>query len=280
MTRRVLPPEVPATWLRVYEPETAFPRSRWERWGTLLEGGDTPKQVNARADRAQLLTSWSGLLGRLPSTLVSDDPVRMLRREGTLLACPVLDPGPPGPEAATPSPADSPILSAEADPEESGESGESGVARLEAGAQSPSGGNVEGRRRCLVKAWDLPIAWMVMVDPEERAKDCPVGQHLIPMGGARARVARGLRTLRRVLGDSETTMEIAILGRWLEEFHPQGWLEIDGTKVARLVGGEDGVDDVGWGLECLESGDSTGAAAAYQRIRRRSRMLVSLSRAS
>jgi hypothetical protein len=75
-------------------------------------------------------------------------------------------------------------------------------------------------------------------------------------------------------------MEIEVLGRWLEEFHPRGWLEIDGTKVARLVGGEDGVDDVSWGLECLESGDSTGAAAAYQRIRRRSRMLVSLSRAS
>jgi len=277
MTHRVLPPEVPATWLRVYEPEPAFPRSRWTRWGELLNGGDTPKQLNARADRARLLDSWSGLLGRRSATLAGDDPVRLLRREGALLACPVLDPGTGpaiGPVSASPAP------SAGTVPEASGESGESGVARLGAGPRAPSGGTVEGPRRCLVKAWDLPVAWLVMADPGDRVMDCPVGQYQIPMCGARARAARGLRTLRRVLGDSEIAVEIEIVGRWLEEFHPRGWLEIDGTKVARLVGGEDGVDDVSWGLECLESGDSTGAAAAYQRIRRRSRMLVSLSRAS
>jgi hypothetical protein len=97
------------------------------------------------------------------------------------------------------------------------------------------------------------------------------------MSRARARAARALRTLRTHLGEVDVTADAEGLARWLEGFHPRSWIEVDARPVAALVDGEDGAEDVRLGLESLTAGEATGVAAAYARLRRRSRRLEELS---
>jgi hypothetical protein len=79
---------------------------------------------------------------------------------------------------------------------------------------------------------------------------------------------------------TEVTAEVEVLARWLEGFHPRSWLELDLRDVVLLLDGDDGLDDVRLGLECLASGDGAVAGRAYQRLRRRSRALTDISRLS
>lgn len=135
-------------------------------------------------------------------------------------------------------------------------------------------------RRSLVRAWDLPVPWLTIVDPQDRPPAGAPGWYLLPMSRARGRAARVLRTLRTGLGDVEVTVEVEVLARWLESFHPRAWLELDGRNVAALMGGDDGAGDVRLGLRCLAMGDARGAAAAYQLMRRKSRWLADIARSS
>ncbi|HET9655609.1 MAG TPA: hypothetical protein VFP72_09665, partial [Kineosporiaceae bacterium] len=142
-------------------------------------------------------------------------------------------------------------------------------------------GDEEGQRRTLVRAWDLPLPWLAVVALSGRRAEGPGGGlYLSPMGRARAQAARALRTLRVSMSGTELAVEVELLARWLEGFHPRSWVELDVRPVAALVGGDDGLEDVRLGLECLAEGDSTGAAKAYQRLRQRSRLLTDISRLS
>jgi hypothetical protein len=139
---------------------------------------------------------------------------------------------------------------------------------------------VPPRRHLLVRAWELPLAWLAVVRQEDVTRSDGPGRYLFPMARARARTARALRTFRSGLGEVDVTADAEGLARWLDGFHPGSWVEIDTRPVAALVGGEDGAEDIRLGLECLTVGDATGLAAAYQRIRRRSRRLEEMSLSS
>jgi hypothetical protein len=106
------------------------------------------------------------------------------------------------------------------------------------------------------------------------------GRYLAPMVGARTQAASASRITRTAPAIEAVAMELEVLARWLESFHPRSWLELDVRPVAALVGGEDGIDDIRLGMECLTSGDTGGAAMAYQRLRRRSQALTDISRLS
>ena len=141
-------------------------------------------------------------------------------------------------------------------------------------------GVIPPRRHGLVRAWELPLAWLAVVRPEDVTRSGGPGRYVLPMSRARARTARVLRTLRSGLGDVDVTADTEGLARWLEGFHPRSWVEVDARPVAALVGGEDGAEDIRLGLECLTAGDTAGLAAAYQRLRRRSRRLEEMSLSS
>jgi hypothetical protein len=134
--------------------------------------------------------------------------------------------------------------------------------------------------RRLVRAWALPEAWLVLVRAEDGERAGGGGRYVVAMSTARSRAARALRTLRLGVGETELTAEVEMLARWLESFHPRAWVEIDASGVVGLTGGEDGADDVQMGLECLATGDPTGAAASYHRLTNRQRLLDNLSRSS
>lgn len=252
MSPRPLPPAVPASTLRVYEPAQAFPAEQQARWSGEL----TRPDAGERATVAERTESWRQLVrgarGRYPVARPGpdglrggvaedeeEDPLadhaRVLRVDGSLLLCP-----------ATLGGGDSP-------------------------------------RRVLVRAWDLPLPWMLVVAmtaaplPGDVAE---AGRYLAPMARARAQSARVLRTLRAALPGTDPTVEVEVLARWLEGFHPRSWLELDARAVVSLLSGDDGMDDVRLGMECLASGDGVGAAAAYQRLRQRSRALTDISRLS
>lgn len=266
MTPRQLPPVVPATTLRVFEPLEAFPiadRPALEALA-LREGADR------RADEVERTASWRALLTGGAAVRGAGDPrrveagaaaavpdapapsgrraaprgplaVRVRRAGGVLLVCPV---GDPDDERAPAGPAD----------------------------QRPP--------RRLVRAWALPEAWLALVRPDDAERAGGGGRYLVPMSTARSRAARALRTLRLGVGETELTAEVELLARWLEAFHPRALVEVDVAGPAALTGGEDGAEDVRLGLECLATGDPTGAAAAYHRLTTRQRLLDDLSRSS
>lgn len=255
------------TCLRVYEPVEVFPAAQRARWAPNLRRDD----ANTLAEEAERRETWR----------------RLVRTR--------LAPAAPATPAA-PTPADD-----GADGEVEGGVVEGGVdAGMDNGADGgdlaaharvlridgallicpASIGDDAGPRRALVRAWDVPVPWLVLVSAADRTPDDCAGRYLVPMSGARARAARALRTLRAGLPGSAITAEVEVLARWLEGFHARSWLELDGRLVAALVGGDDGMDDVRMGLECLADADTAGVAAVYQRLRRRSRWLTDISRLS
>jgi hypothetical protein len=273
VTARHLPPPVPVTVLRVYEPLEAFAAD--ER-ATLAALADDPEAGRA-AERAERLASWLALLRLRGGSSPSGPPgrgavevdrasggdaggagvrtgdlvhARVLRAQGMVLLAPVLADaaGGPGPGAGAVT-----------------------------GPRSGRGTRDLDRRHTLVRAWDVPVAWLVLARPEDLTRSGGPGRYVLPMSRARVRAARALRTLRSGLGETEVTEEVEELARWLEQFHPRSWAELDARPVAALVDGEDGAEDVRLGLECLAAGDAAGVAAAYQRVSRRSHRLEQLS---
>lgn len=236
------------TALRVYEPLEAFPvRQR----PALAELAADPDAAQA-AETAERLAAWRAVLGRRGSVRVR---ARVLRVEEAVLLCPsVLEVGDASPTTARHT-----------------------GASVTGPDAAPSAGSGSVRRHSLVRAWELPVAWLSIVRREDLTRSGGHGRYVLPMSRARARAARTLRAVRLGLGESEITLDVEVLARWLELFHPRSWVEVDARPVAALVGGDDGAEDVRLGLECLTVGDAAGVAAAYQRMSKRSHRLEELS---
>lgn len=247
-TRR-LPPPVPVTALRVYEPLEAF--AAGQRAG--LAARATDPRAGSAAEAAERAASWHRLLGRRADGMRTDAPAyaRVLRVGGVVLLAPVDGETRQGP------------------PEGAGD--ESGVQ-----ARDRSGRDLD-RCHTLVRAWEIPPAWLTLVRTEDLTRSGGRGRYVLPMSRARARAARALRALRSRLGVVDLTLDVELLARWLEQFHPRSWVELDTRPVAALVDGEDGAEDVRLGLESLTAGDVAGLAAAYRRVSRRSHRLEQLS---
>jgi hypothetical protein len=90
----------------------------------------------------------------------------------------------------------------------------------------------------------------------------------------------GAADLAATLPGTELAMEVEVLARWLESSRPRSWPELDARTVVSLLAADGRLNGARLGMECLASGDSIGAAAAYQRLRRRSRVLTEISRLS
>lgn len=266
-----LPPPVPVTALRVYEPLEAFAAGQRPALAALAEAPDAGQD----AEEAERRAAWRRLLGRppWPSDAAEDavgDPGSVpggaQRVPGRSEAD---EPGAPGRGLGvrTPGLVYARVLRAEG-------SILIAPAVLEPAEVPEAPG---GRRHTLVRAWQLPAAWLSIVRHEDLTRSGGRGRYVLPMARARARAARTLRTLRAGLGDVEVTLDVEALARWLEQFHPRAWVEVDTRPVAALIDGEDGADDVRLGLESLTVGDAAGVAAAYQRVSRRSHRLEQLS---
>jgi hypothetical protein len=127
--------------------------------------------------------------------------------------------------------------------------------------------------RILTATWSVPIHWFVPFSAADREVrlDTPEVVLRTRMSAARRRVGRSLRTLRRAVGEITYVDDLEDVGRWLEDFHPRSWLELDYGGLARLLGpeglaGDRSVEEVSAALEALADGDEPRATAAYRRV--------------
>ncbi|MEV2247412.1 hypothetical protein [Streptomyces sp. NPDC049970] len=138
--------------------------------------------------------------------------------------------------------------------------------------------NPDARPWIRTTVWHVPVRWFVLFDDEEREYVAagaggvrPLLRYRTPMVQARRRLARALRTLRETVDEGPLTEGLVDVGRWLEEFHPRGLVELDyGGLVhalsAEQLAGDRSAADVAEGIAALRAGDNDAAGVAYGRL--------------
>ncbi|MEV0090691.1 hypothetical protein [Streptomyces sp. NPDC050738] len=137
--------------------------------------------------------------------------------------------------------------------------------------------NPDARPWIRTTVWHVPVRWFALFEDEEReyakseGEAAPVLRYRTPMVQARRRLARALKTLREHFEEGPLTEGLVDVGRWLEEFHPRSLVELDyGGLVHVLPEAELAEDrsaaDVAAAVAALREGDSEGADAAYARL--------------
>jgi hypothetical protein len=170
--------------------------------------------------------------------------------------------------------------------------------------------------------WFVPFApeerWLVLGGASEADVAGPATAaatrtliYATAMSQARRRIARALNALRRTSGDALTsppgapggrgdasepgrrddlgpwqaTVEIAQIGRWLEEFHPHSVVELDYGGLVHLLDDESlrsdqSAAEVSAAISASREGQQDLAGVLYQRLRSRWQALESLEAAN
>ncbi len=134
----------------------------------------------------------------------------------------------------------------------------------------------EERPHILTSNWHVPLHWFAAFDPGEREVRLTGPRAMLyrtRMSAARRRMARALRTLRSAL-DGPVTEGAEQVARWLEEFHPRSYVELDYGGLVQLLTDSAMVEDtsaadVTDALSALRSGEAEWARECYDRVIRR-----------
>ena len=98
-----------------------------------------------------------------------------------------------------------------------------------------------------VATWGVPLRWFVLFATAERelVLERPAGllRYRTEIGKARQRAHKGLRVLRRALGDVPITESLRETARWLELFHPGSVVELDYGGLTALLSDKTLKDD-------------------------------------
>ncbi len=147
----------------------------------------------------------------------------------------------------------------------------------------------EDRMHEQVATWGVPLRWFVLVSPAERDLVLEPARRVLryrtEIGKARQRAHKGLRVLRRTLGDVPITDSLRETARWLESFHPGSVIELDYGGLTALLSedalrDDDSVELVATGLAGLEREDGDAATAAYEQLVQRWRAIQLLERSN
>lgn len=276
-------PSLFASYLRVYEPLTAFDRERqlfWRRYVregravTPLEGPDRQRSAVIEA----LGAGWT----RLPDL---PDEAYAMEVDDTILVCPwnlrvrVAEAALSARDGVPPVIADAlvpPVLAGQA--KAVIDDWRSGARVLERGVP---------RVHEQVATWGVPLRWFVFIEPAERELDIRPGHRVLryrtEISKARRRASRGLAVLRKSVGNASITEAVEESARWLEEFHPRSMVELDYGGLVNLLPDEQLVADdspelVATGLAGLARGDAEAATDAYERLVARWRAVQLLER--
>ena len=260
-----------AAYLRVYEPLAAFPERDRDGWSLYASGAANRTNRLVAEHRSAL----AGVIS-VPPRPVPADEVReafVLTAEGGPYVCPVqarlrswvaLGQFRDGlPDA---------LLHAFVPP--------ASLEKVDADHDRWGGEEVGSPLRILTTTWSVPVQWFVPFAPGDRVADTtgehppgtdPSVVHRTRMSPARRRVARALRTLRSSLGELDVVDDLEDLGRWLEEFHPRSWVELDYAGLARLLGptaaaGDTSVAEVAAAVLALAEGDDDEAGRCYRAV--------------
>jgi hypothetical protein len=272
-----------ASYLRVYEPLTAFDREHqvfWRRY--VREGRAVAPQEGPVRQRTAVIEALGAGWTRLPDL---PEDAYVLEADDTLLVCPwnlrlrVA-------EAALSARDGVPSVIADAF-----------VPRVLAGQARAIVDDWRSGARVLeqgvprvheqIATWGVPLRWFVFVDlgerdlvikPERRSL-----RYRTEISKARRRASRALSVLRKSVGDAPITEAVEEAARWLEEFHPRSVVELDyGGLVELLPDGSLDEDDspglVAAGLAALSRGDADAATEVYERLVARWRAVQLLER--
>lgn len=281
-----------AAYLRVYEPLAAFAPADRSMWADYVAAGDPLEPASSVIDeRSEALSRLSAL----PPILTPPQESRtafVLTMNGSVVICPLqtrlrawlaLE------EAVRTSPAA--LVDAIA-PRPAVEQALVDLRRWRDDAASAS-------PHILTNPWFVPLRWFVPFLQDERVVQVgAAGPRSVvfrtPMVEARRRVARALRVLERRLdrgqdrqsaADGSIVTGVTDLGRWLEEFHPYAWVELDYGGLVYLIddvrlAADCSAADVAEALGALAADDPQMAAAAYSRLMERWHAVHALGHAS
>jgi hypothetical protein len=276
-------PSLFASYLRVYEPLTAFDRERQVFWRRYVKEGRAVAPLEGPVrQRSAVLEALGAGWTRLPEL---PDEAYVLETDETLLVCPwnlrirVA-------EAALTARDGVPSVLADAfvPPVFAGlartvvDDWRSGAKVLERGLP---------RVHEQVATWGVPLRWFVFVDLTERELSLRPGRRVLryrtEISKARRRAHRASSVLRRALGDAPITAAVEETARWLEEFHPRSVVELDYGGLVHLLADEALSDDdspglVAAGLAAVGRGEADAATAAYERLVERWRAVQLLER--
>ncbi len=264
-------PTLFASYLRVYEPLSAFDRRAQAYWRRYLTDGRavSPAEGPGR-QRSTVLTALGARWSHLPEL---PDEAYVLQSDDATLICPwnlrvrVA-------EAALEARDGVPSVLADAfvPPTLAGLAQavithwNSAAHVLEFGAP---------RQHEQISTWSVPLRWFVLVEPDERELILEPGSRVLryrtQISKARRRAHRALSVLRKSLGDVPIAEAVEESARWLEEFHPRSIVELDYGGLASMISDDDlRADDspglVARGLTALAAGDAEAATEAYEQL--------------
>jgi hypothetical protein len=276
-------PSLFASYLRVYEPLTAFDRKRqlyWRRY--VREGRAVAPMEGPVRQRTAVIEGLGAGWTRLPDL---PDEAYVLEADDTILVCPwnlrvrvaeaalnARD-GVPAVLADAFVPA---VLAGQA--KAVVEDWRSGARVLEQGVP---------RLHEQIATWGVPLRWFVFVEMGEREVITRPGARALryrtEISKARRRASRALSVLRKSIGDAPITEAVEEGARWLEEFHPRSVVELDYGGLVDLLSDEVlATDDspalVAAGLAGLAKGDAEAATEAYESLAARWRAVQLLER--
>lgn len=278
-------PSLFASYLRVYEPLTAFDRERqvfWRRY--VREGRAVAPPDGPGRQRTAVLGALGANWTRLPDL---PDEAYVLEADDTLLVCPwnlrvrVAEAALSARDGVPPVLADAfvpPALAGLA--REVVDDWRSGAKVLERGVP---------RLHEQVATWGVPLRWFVFVDLTERElslrPERRVLRYRTEISKARRRAHRGVSVLRKSMGDVPVTEAVEEGARWLEEFHPRSVLELDYGGLVDLLPDDmlredDSPGLVAAGLAALGKGDADAASEAYEKLADRWRAVQLLERSN
>jgi len=276
-------PSLFASYLRVYEPLTAFDRDRQVFWRKYAREGRALGPVDGPLrQRSAVLEALGAGWTRLPDL---PDEAYVLQSGDSLLVCPwnlrlrVAEAALNARDGVPSVLADAfvpPVLAGQA--KAIVEDWRSGAKVLEHGVP---------RVHEQIATWGVPLRWFVFVDLEERVIDLASTPRTLryrtEISKARRRAHRGVAVLRKSLGDAPITEAVEEGTRWLEEFHPRSIVELDYGGLVNLLpddvlAADDSPGVVAAGLSALSRGDADDASAAYEKLVERWRAVQLLER--
>lgn len=276
-------PALFASYLRVYEPLTAFDRERQMYWRRYAKEGRAvgPLEGPVR-QRTAIIEALGAGWTRLPDP---PDEAYVLEADDTLLICPwnlrvrVAEAALNARDGVPAVLADAFVPAALAGQAKAVvDDWRSGARVLERGVP---------RVHEQIATWGVPLRWFVFVEMAERELTTRPGgralRYRTEISKARRRGSRALSVLRKSVGDAPITEAVEQCARWLEEFHPRSVVELDyGGLVNLLPDGELAKDDspllVASGLAGLANGDAEAASQAYETLVARWRAVQLLER--
>lgn len=278
-------PPLFTTYLRVYEPLTAFDRERQRYWrGYVRQGRAVAPAEGPDRQRTVVLEALGAGWSRLPEL---PDEAYVLHADDTVLICPwnlrlrVA-------EAALSAREGVPAVIADAlVPPALAGLAQRIVQEWRSGSAVVDPGMPWVHEQ--VSTWAVPLRWFVLVGADERDLTLdPPDRHLryrAEMARARRRAHRAVSVLRRSIGDTPITAAAEAAARWLEDFHPRSVVELDYGGLVSLMTDEalredDSPELVAAGLTSLGAGDLDGATEVYERLVARWRAVQLLERSN